>query len=107
MFVFPMAIMNISLGKDISVLVRPDFIVRPLFKAFRPYLAASGLVILAWMLQMETVDYGQLSSRGILIVALTLLANISVQFFAIVAMRAIGLFSRHYSCYLPHLHESP
>lgn len=99
LFVFPMAILTIAVGREFALL-RPDYILAPILKAFRPYLVPAALLVLAWQLQLSTAGYGELPGRGILIVALHLLANLAVQVIAIIAMRSIGLFYRHYSCHL-------
>ncbi|MFH1717121.1 MAG: hypothetical protein ABIF19_07205 [Planctomycetota bacterium] len=101
LFVFPMAILTLSVGRDTAMIFRPDYILKPVVKAFWPYLAVVGLFLLAWELQLRTVGYGQLPGRGNLVVALHLLANLAVQVITIVAMRSIGLFYRHYSCCFP------
>ncbi|MHC4541398.1 MAG: hypothetical protein ACYS74_16720, partial [Planctomycetota bacterium] len=59
------------------------------------------LFALAWELQLRTSGYGQLINRNASIIALHLFANLAVQATAIIAMRSIGLFYRHYSCYFP------
>jgi hypothetical protein len=99
LFFFPMAILTIAVGKDLTML-RPDYILTPILKVFCPYVVAAGLLIIAWQLQLWTVGYGQLPGRKIIIVGLHLLANLAVQIIAIIAMRSIGLFYRHYTCHL-------
>ncbi len=100
LFVFPMAILTFSVGRDITMLFRPNYILNPIFKAFCPYLVVVGLFVLAWELQLKTVDYGQLLGRDKLVIGLHLLANLMVQALAIISMRSIGLFYRHYNCHL-------
>ena len=100
LFVFPMAILTFSVGQDITMLFRPNYILKPIIKAFCPYLVVVGLFVLAWELQLKTVDYGQLLGRDKLVIGLHLLANLMVQALAIISMRSIGLFYRHYSCHL-------
>lgn len=92
LFVFPMAILTVSVGRSIEMMLRPDYIVRPILHAFRPYLVVVGLFVLTWELQLHTLGYGQLLERGKVVVGLHLLANIAVQVLAIIAMRSIGLF---------------
>ena len=101
LFVFPMAILTFSVGRDFGMVFRPDYVLRPIVKAPGPYLAVFGLFALAWELQLRTVGYDQIADRGNFIIALHLLANLAVQAVAIMAMRSIGLFYRHYSCHLP------
>ncbi|MFQ6036566.1 MAG: hypothetical protein ACE5NM_12075 [Sedimentisphaerales bacterium] len=98
LFAFPMAILTLSIGRDIAML-RPDHILEPISKAFWAYVTVFGVFALAWELQLHTVGYGELLGTGKIVVGLNLLANIMVQALAIISMRSIGLFYRHYSCY--------
>ena len=101
LFVFPMAILTFSVGRDFGMVFRPDYMLRPIAKALGPYLLVFGLFALAWELQLRTVGYGRLANSGNFTIAMHLLANLAVQAIAIIAMRSIGLFFRHYSCLLP------
>lgn len=101
LFVFPMAILTFSIGRDIAMVFRPDYILRPVVRALGAYLVVVGLFVLAWQLQLWTVEYGQLLGRSKIVIGLHLLANIAVQALALVSMRSIGLFYQHYSCYFP------
>jgi len=101
LFVFPMAILTFSVGKDIGMVFRPDYLLKPIARAFGPYLVIFGLFALAWELQLRTFGYGQLMDKDASIIALHLLANLAVQGIAVIAMRSIGLFYRHYSCHFP------
>jgi len=85
LFVFPMAILTLSIGRDITMVFQ----------------VVVGLFILAWQLQLWTAGYGRLLYKPTTVVALHLLANLTVQVIAIIAMRTIGLFYRHYSCHFP------
>jgi DNA-directed RNA polymerase subunit RPC12/RpoP len=101
LFAFPMAVLTFSVCGDVSLVFQPNYIFKPVAKAFWPYLLAAGLFILTWELELRTVGYGRLIGSDNLIIGLNLLANLAVQMLAIVAMRSIGLFYRHYSCYFP------
>ncbi len=101
LFVFPMAILSLSVIRDTEMLFRPDYLLKPIAKAFRPYLVVVGLFLLTWELQLRTVGYGRLLDRSNLVVALHLLANLAVQVIAVIVMRSTGLFYRHYSCHFP------
>jgi len=101
LFAFPMAILTFSVGRDITMVFRPDFILKPIVNAFWPYLAVVGFFVLVWELQSRTIGYGQLSGKGTIVIGLHLLANIAVQAVALVSVRSIGLFYRHYDCYFP------
>jgi hypothetical protein len=101
LFVFPMAILILAVGREPTMLLRPDYIIRPIIRAFWPYLLAAALFVLAWQLQLWAVDYGRLLHKPNAVVALNLLGNLGVQVIAIIAMRSIGLFYRHYSSHFP------
>ena len=101
LFVFPMAILILAVGREPTMLLRPDYIIRPIIRAFWPYLLAVALFVLAWQLQLWAVDYGKLLHKPNAVVALNLLGNLGVQVIAIIAMRSIGLFYRHYSSHFP------
>jgi len=96
-----MAILTIAIGKDPTMLFRPDYILRPIARAFCPYFIVAGLIILAAFLQLKTLEFGDLPRVTASIAGLHLLINIAVQFLILIAIRSIGLFHRHYSCYLP------
>ena len=99
LFIFPMAILTIAVGKDFSLL-RPDHLFLPIIKAFIPYIIICTLLFLVCFLvnYMKSFDtdaniplWKHLAQLGY---------NLAVQIPVIIAMRAIGLFHRHYSCYL-------
>lgn len=99
LFVFPMAILTFSVGRDYGLAFRPDYLLKPIAKALGPYLVVFGLFALAWELQLRTVGYGRLAERSNFVIVVHLLANLAVQAITIIAMRSIGLFYRHYSCH--------
>jgi hypothetical protein len=96
LFLFPMAILTTAVGKDLTLL-RPDYLVPPIFKAFIPYLAVVALLVAASLLEMQTKPF---ENAAIATTAADLALNLAVQLIAIIAMRSIGLFFRHYSCHL-------
>jgi len=96
LFLFPMAILTTAVGKDLTLL-RPDYIIVPIFKAFIPYLTVVALLVAAVLLQTRT---RQFEDPDFAITAADLALNLAVQLIAIIAMRSIGLFFRHYSCHL-------
>ena len=101
LFAFPMAILILAVGRGPWMVLWPSNIIKPIVKAFLPYSLTAGLVILAGALQLMTAQYVHLQSKDNLSVGLHLAANIGVVFLTLFAMRAIGLFGRHYNCYLP------
>jgi hypothetical protein len=103
LFAFPIAILTLSVGGDITLLFRPANILSPLIRAFWPYLVTVVLFVLACQFQLwlEVRGYGRLLHERGVVVALHLLANLGVQVLAIIAMRSIGLFYRHHSYHFP------
>ena len=97
LFLLPMAILTAAIGRDLTML-RPDYFLVPIIRAFGPY-----LVLVAWLgsaagLQRYASQYaGQNPAAA----AGLLLLNLAVQVLVLIAMRSIGLFYRHYSCHLP------
>ena len=96
LFLFPIAILTTAIGKDITMF-RPDYLLRPMFRAFVPYVVTVLLLIAAALLETQTTQY---TGAGLLTTAGHLATNFTVQLIAIIAMRSIGLFHRHYSCHL-------
>lgn len=99
LFVFPIAILTVAVSRDWSNL-RPDCLIEPIVKGIRPYSTAVAILVAACFLELQTQQYSQLETSQLTVIGAHLLFNISVQVVAIIAMRAIGLFCRHYSCYL-------
>jgi hypothetical protein len=97
LFLFPMAILTAAVGRDLTML-RLDYFLTTICRATRPYLVTAVLLGAAGILQMQTPQY---SGRGLALTMGHLLLNLAVQAVALVAMRSIGLFYRHYSCCLP------
>ena len=101
LFAFPIAILTFAVGRDITLVARPDHILRPIAKALWPYLAVVGLFALVGELQFHAVGYGKLLASSKLVIGLHLLGNIAIQALALIAMRSIGLFHRHFNCHFP------
>jgi hypothetical protein len=95
LFLFPAAILAIAAGGT-SGLLRPDYLLAPLPRAFLPYVTAVALLAATCLLEMHTTQYDP--DRSILVAA-NLGMNLLVQVLAIFAMRSIGLYYRHYGCY--------
>jgi DNA-directed RNA polymerase subunit RPC12/RpoP len=94
LFLFPMAILTTAVGKDLTLL-RPDYIIVPILKAFMPYLTVVALLVAACLLETQTKQF---KGSTFAITVGNLALNLAVQLIAIIAMRSIGLFYRHYSC---------
>ena len=95
LFLFPSAILATAVGRDLTLL-RPSYIFGPIFHAFGPYVTTFLLLTTACFLQFRMIVH---VSPSIWITVLHLAMNLGVQVVAIFAMRSIGLFYRHYSCY--------
>jgi len=96
---FPLAILTVSVVGDVTSLFKPGHIFRPVKKAFLPYLTVAILFILTCHLEQINVEYGKIIGESKLVIGLHLLANLAVQMLALITMRTIGLFYRHYVCY--------
>lgn len=98
LFLFPVAILSIAVGKDITLL-RPDYFFTAIFKAFMPYVLVVFLLVSTAVLETQAPQFSY--DDPLPIIAACLLLNLAVQVLAIVTMRSIGLFFRHYSCNFP------
>jgi hypothetical protein len=95
LFVFPAAILTLAVGQDFALL-RPDYLLAPLFRAFLPYLTVVLLLVAACVLEMHTTQY---TGKDTMVTAKHLAGNLLVQVLAILSMRSIGLLYRHYGGY--------
>ncbi|MBN2455422.1 MAG: hypothetical protein JXB29_02620, partial [Sedimentisphaerales bacterium] len=98
LFIFPMAILTTAVSKDI-MLLRPDYLIKPILKALVPYLVVAALVIATGIAEMQTANYFFSPDISLVQNINRLGLNLAVQLIAIIAMRSIGLFYRHYACY--------
>jgi len=96
LFLFPMAILTTAVGRDFTLL-RPDYFLIPIFREFLPYIVVVFLLAAFSILEMCTTQY---AGAGLAATAKDLALNLAVQVIAIIAMRSIGLFYRHYNCRL-------
>lgn len=99
LFLFPMAILVAAVLEDLPELLRFDRLFIPVIRAFIPYLMVVGLLVAACFIETNTKQY---ESTSILNTAGNLAVNLAVQVVAIIAMRSIGLFYRHFCCYFSH-----
>jgi hypothetical protein len=100
LFFFPIAILTVAVGKD-PTLLRPDYLIRPIFRSFVPYIVVVFLLLVASVCEIHTVEIDKLRNAAWPVIAGHLAANLGVQVITIISMRTIGLFMRHYSCYFP------
>jgi len=99
LFLFPMAVLTLAVGQDVTLL-RPDCLITPILKAPLSYLIVFFLLVAACVLEMHAKQFSGLSGETFFTAAPKLVLNLFVQVLAVIAMRSIGLFYRHYSCYL-------
>ena len=97
----PIAILTVSVGRDVFMLCRFDYMIKPVAKATKQYLVVAVPVMVILLVQWNIKQYGPLRESGGFAIGLHLSANIAVQILALLTGRALGLFYRHYSCYLP------
>jgi len=95
MFLFPMAVLTVSIGHDLTMLARPDYFFVPIRKTFRHYLFVAALFALFCQLVFITRHYNA-TGRALL---LNLSAVLAVQILGVFVMRIIGLFYRHFGAY--------
>jgi hypothetical protein len=97
LFLLPAAIMNVAVGKDLTLL-RTDYLIKQVARDFIPYVVIFILLAAAIFMQMFAKQYNPKEPSETWIY---FLFNFAVQMVFIYAMRAIGLFYRHYSCHTP------
>ncbi len=100
LFCFPMAILITAIAKDFTMLLRPDYILAPILRAPASYILVVVLLITACVLEIQANQFDGAGKVSIRLQAARLGLNLGVQIIAIIAMRSIGLFHRHYHCYL-------
>ena len=91
LFLFPAAILTTAVGEDVTLL-RPDYLLAPVFKSFIPYLTVVLLLAVLCLFDIQLSQYTDCAFSG-------LLFDFAIQIIAIIAMRSIGLFYRHYNCH--------
>jgi len=96
-FVFPIAILTVAVGRDMTLL-RPSYLLKPISRAFIPYLLVVALLVAFGVLETQTSQYN--SELPLATAAGRLILNLAVQIIVIITMRSIGLFYRHYNCHL-------
>jgi hypothetical protein len=99
LFIFPTAILAAAVIEDLPELFRFDRLIMPVFKAFVPYLVVVGLLALTCFIEINTRQKTPGSNEPMMHVAGKLAVNLAAQAVAIIAMRSIGLFYRHFGCY--------
>ena len=96
LFLFPMAILVAAVLEDLPELLRFDRLFVPVIRAFIPYLTVVALLAAVCFIETKTKQYSP--DASILSIAGNLTVNLATQVVAIIAMRSIGLFHRHFGC---------
>lgn len=96
LFLFPTTILTAAIIEDLPELFRIDRLIVPAFRAFIPYMVVVGLLAAACYIETLTKQYSPTASTPA--IAGNLAVNLAEQVVAIIAMRSIGLFYRHYGC---------
>jgi hypothetical protein len=101
LFFLPMCILAVGVNQDTQVLCRIDILFAPVTKAFFPYATCAAMVMGVWFLQMKMHNAGDpaLEDASVSLKALYLFLHLGIQVLALVAMRSLGLYYRHYQCY--------
>jgi hypothetical protein len=98
LLLFPTVILTYGVNRDVGILARVDQMIGPAFRAFRPYVSVALSFLVVWNLQMFTRDYGDLQDAATGVIGLHLAAQVAIQVLAVMTMRALGAFYRHYAC---------
>lgn len=86
-----------AVGQDMTLL-RPDYMIEAICKEFVPYIITVILLVITAILEMNAPVFSAGDSPARIGAGFVL--NLGVQVAAIIAMRSIGLFYRHYNCYM-------
>jgi hypothetical protein len=101
LFFMPMCFLAVGVNQDTQVLWRVNALFAPVAKAFLPYLTCVLMVMGVWFLQMKMHTAGDpaLADASGSLKALYLCMHLGIQVLALVAMRSLGLYYRHYQCF--------
>jgi hypothetical protein len=102
LFLFPLTILKVAMMEDITELfgLRRFFV--PLVKAFFPYLTVIAVLAVACVIEAHAKQYAPGGKESFFTVAGKLAMNLAGQAVAIISIRSIGLFYRHFSCFFDY-----
>lgn len=103
MLMVPMILSMLACGIAPWMLFRYDRIVMRIIETYRPYLTVAAITLVSFLLIFLTVGYFATESRGDPPRAVMLTARILAMFSTMFAMRAIGLYVRHYYHCFPEM----
>ncbi len=98
---FPMALLILNSGPEIYSIFRPDYLLKPIFRAPGAYAVVVGTFVLAGAAELASAQYNPVRDQPRSILLLHWAGNILAALLGLAAMRTIGLFGRHYRCHLP------
>ncbi len=99
-FLFPMAVLLVSISRDIQTLFKLGHFIIPIKKAFRYYVVLAIFFYITCQLQIWSRNFGDVKTTSVFIIFLHLLFVLLIQILAVFTMRATGLFYRHFTCYI-------
>lgn len=101
LILFPMALLILNGGPEIYSIFRPDYLLKPIFRAPGAYAVVVGMFVLAGGIELASGQYSPVKDQPTSILLLHWVGNVLAAFLGLAAMRMIGLFGRHYRCNLP------
>ncbi|MCP4452221.1 MAG: hypothetical protein GY809_12220 [Planctomycetes bacterium] len=101
LFFLPMCFLAVGVNQDTQVLWHVRALLVPVTRAFLPYLTCAAMVMGVWFFQMKMHNAGDplLADASGSLKALHFCMHLGIQVLALVAMRSLGLYYRHYQCY--------
>lgn len=102
LFLFPLAILKVAMMEDITELLGLRRFFVPVFRAFFPYLTVVAVLAAACVIEANAKQYVPGGKESFLTAAGKLSMNPAGQVVAIISIRSIGLFYRHFGCYFDY-----
>ncbi|MFC1762009.1 hypothetical protein ACFL6U_07995 [Planctomycetota bacterium] len=100
--ILPMLLITTGVGKAVDSLLQPQHFIRPMIRALAPYTLCTTLLLLTCQGQLWSRNYSEIRAVGNGMVAIHLGLQLGIQVLAVLTMRTMGLFYRHYQCYFFH-----
>ncbi|MBN2020700.1 MAG: hypothetical protein JW749_10815 [Sedimentisphaerales bacterium] len=99
LILFPLAILKVSMMEEITSLLELKRFFTPVIRAFFPYLTVVAILALACYMETVTEQYAPMARETAGTITGKLSMNLLEQVVAIISMRTIGLFYRHFGCF--------
>lgn len=100
LFLLPVILAAVGLSGDLMNALRPDLYLRTIRQTLRPYLYTCLFVIPCAVLLYFMYPKGLIPKIGPAVNALYLLGQIAAVLYSAFTARVLGLFCRHYNCYM-------